>query len=78
MHEPVFNFYTRRVGGLRFVWLGRFVFSFCVRREMRDPGRAGIVNQMIDQGKDMEMLSNDTKAPRAADPSPDRVTFLQH
>jgi hypothetical protein len=36
-HEPVFNFYTRRVGGLRFIWLGRFVFSFCVRREMRDP-----------------------------------------
>lgn len=33
MHrEPLFNISTRRVGGLRFVWVGRFVFSFCVRK----------------------------------------------
>lgn len=38
-NEPIFNFHTRRVGGLRFVWIGRFVFSFCVRSEMRDPRR---------------------------------------
>ncbi len=31
--EPMFNVRTRKVGGLRFVRIGRFVFSFCVRRE---------------------------------------------
>jgi hypothetical protein len=31
----VFNFSTRRVGGLRFVKLGRFTFMFCVSREYR-------------------------------------------
>lgn len=29
--EPMFNVRSRRVGGLRFVWVGRFVFSFCIR-----------------------------------------------
>lgn len=33
MHrEPLLNIRTRRVGGLRFVWVGRFVFSFCIRK----------------------------------------------
>ena len=31
-NEPMFNVSTRRIGGLRFVWVGRFVFSFCVKR----------------------------------------------
>jgi len=34
-HEPVFNFSTRKVGGLRFVKLGRLTFSFCVSRSYR-------------------------------------------
>ncbi len=28
----MFNFSTRRVGGIRFVKLGRFCFSFCLTR----------------------------------------------
>jgi hypothetical protein len=32
---PIFNFSTRRVGGIRFWKLGRFCFSFCVTREYR-------------------------------------------
>jgi len=32
---PAINFSTRRVGGLRFVKLGRFTFMFCVSREYR-------------------------------------------
>ena len=28
-----FNFSTRRVGGLRFVRIGRFCFSFCIARK---------------------------------------------
>jgi hypothetical protein len=31
----VFNFSTRRVGGIRFIKLGRFCFSFCLTREYR-------------------------------------------
>lgn len=31
----MFNFSTRRVGGLRFVKLGRICFSFCITREFR-------------------------------------------
>lgn len=31
----VFNFSTRRVGGLRFVKLGRITFMFCVSKEYR-------------------------------------------
>lgn len=31
-----FNISTRRVGGIRFVRLGRFCFSFCVCRAYRD------------------------------------------
>lgn len=31
----LFNFSTRRIGGLRFVKVGRFCFSFCVTREYR-------------------------------------------
>lgn len=33
-----FNISTRRVGGLRFVKVGRFCFSFCVTREYRGFG----------------------------------------
>lgn len=31
----IFNFSTRRKGGLRFVKVGRFCFSFCITREYR-------------------------------------------
>jgi hypothetical protein len=31
----VFNFSTRRVGGLRFVKLGRFTFMFCISKEYK-------------------------------------------
>ncbi len=31
----VFNISTRRIGGLRYVKIGRFCFSFCVTREYR-------------------------------------------
>lgn len=31
----MFNFSTRRVGGLRFIKLGRFTLMFCVAREYR-------------------------------------------
>ena len=34
-HNPVFNVSTRKVGGLRFVKLGRFTFMFCVSREYK-------------------------------------------
>lgn len=30
-----FNFSTKKVGGLRFVKLGRFCFSFCITKEFR-------------------------------------------
>jgi hypothetical protein len=30
-----FNFSTRRVGGLRFVKIGRFTFMFCISREYK-------------------------------------------
>lgn len=29
----MFNISTRRIGGLRFIKIGRFCFSFCVTRE---------------------------------------------
>jgi hypothetical protein len=31
----MFNFSTRRVGGLRFIKLGRFTFMFCISQEYR-------------------------------------------
>jgi hypothetical protein len=31
----MFNFSTRRVGGLRFVKIGRLTFMFCLSREYR-------------------------------------------
>jgi len=31
----VFNICTRRVGGLRFLKIGRFTFMFCLSREYR-------------------------------------------
>ena len=31
----MFNISTRRIGGLRFVKIGRFCFSFCVTREYK-------------------------------------------
>lgn len=33
--SALFNISTRRIGGLRFIKLGRFCFSFCVTREYR-------------------------------------------
>ena len=32
---PLINFSTRRVGGLRFVKLGRFCFMFCLTKEYK-------------------------------------------
>jgi hypothetical protein len=37
-HEPVINFDTRRVGGVRFVKLGRLTLSFSVSRSYRPIG----------------------------------------
>ena len=31
----MFNISTRRVGGIRFLKIGRFTFSFCVARSYR-------------------------------------------
>ena len=31
----MFNISTRKVGGLRFLKIGRFCFSFCVTREYK-------------------------------------------
>jgi hypothetical protein len=31
----IFNISTRKVGGIRFLKIGRFCFSFCVTREYR-------------------------------------------
>lgn len=31
----IFNISTRRIGGLRFVKVGRFCFSFCITRQYR-------------------------------------------
>ena len=33
------NFSTRRVGGLRFIKLGRLCFSFCITKEYKRPDR---------------------------------------
>lgn len=33
---PALNFSTKRVGGLRFLRIGRFCFSFCITRAYRD------------------------------------------
>lgn len=38
----MFNFSTRKVGGLRFVKLGRICFSFCVTREFRPLQTQGV------------------------------------
>ena len=35
VREPFFNISTRKVGGLRFVKIGRFCFSFCVTKIYR-------------------------------------------
>jgi hypothetical protein len=32
LQPPVWNVRTRKVGGLRFVWVGRLCFSFCLTR----------------------------------------------
>jgi hypothetical protein len=40
---PMFNLSYRKVGGIRFVKLGRFCFSFCVCREykpLKEPFRS--------------------------------------
>ncbi len=34
----IFNISTRKIGGLRFVKVGRFCFSFCVTRAYRPLG----------------------------------------
>lgn len=31
----IFNISTRRIGGLRFIKIGRFCFSICITREYR-------------------------------------------
>jgi hypothetical protein len=31
----MFNFSTRKVGGLRFVKIGRLTFSFCISKQYR-------------------------------------------
>lgn len=31
----IFNFSTKRSGGIRFVKIGRFCFSFCLTREYK-------------------------------------------
>ena len=31
----MFNFSTRRIGGIRFIKLGRLCFSFCLTREYK-------------------------------------------
>lgn len=36
--RSIFNFDTRRVGGIRFVKIGRLTFSFCVSQEFRRIG----------------------------------------
>lgn len=28
----LFNVRTRKIGGLRFIWIGRLVFSFCIKK----------------------------------------------
>lgn len=33
--KSIFNISTRKVGGIRFIKLGRFCFSFCVTRQFR-------------------------------------------
>lgn len=40
MMKSLFNISTRRVGGLRFVKVGRLCFIFCVTREYRSLARA--------------------------------------
>lgn len=34
----IFNISTRKIGGLRFVKVGRFCFSFCITRSYRPLG----------------------------------------
>jgi hypothetical protein len=34
-HPAIFNFSCRKVGGLRFIKLGRFTFMFCISREYK-------------------------------------------
>ena len=34
-HPAIFNFSYRKVGGLRFIKLGRFTFMFCISREYK-------------------------------------------
>jgi len=34
----MFNISTRKIGGLRFVKVGRFFFSFCITRQYRPIG----------------------------------------
>lgn len=36
-HVPPGTIRTRKVGGLRFVWIGRLVFSFCITRQRTTP-----------------------------------------
>lgn len=36
--SAMFNISTRKIGGLRFVKVGRFCFSFCITRQYRPLG----------------------------------------
>lgn len=36
MAQPVFNYRYRKVGGIRFLRIGRFQFSFCLCRGTRE------------------------------------------
>lgn len=38
MPTPALNISTRKVGGLRFIRIGRLCFSFCICRAYRDLG----------------------------------------
>jgi hypothetical protein len=38
--QPLLNISTRKVGGIRFLKIGRFTFSFCVARSAKPIKRA--------------------------------------
>jgi hypothetical protein len=42
--QPLFNFSTRRVGGIRFVRLGRFCLSFCIATANIAPAQATLAH----------------------------------
>jgi hypothetical protein len=42
----MFNVSTRRVGGIRFVKIGRFTFSFCISRSYRPLYQDGVIESL--------------------------------